>query len=152
VPKIVLLDWLITGAPPPFVEALEGMQSAERWRATVDRIFGQWLHGVDNEALDRFVKGEMGAYGFDMWARAAREIAAAYAVAGSPLEALTQLVPPLPVLHLYGQPADPSFFETQQEFARQHPWFHVQRLNARSHFPMFEVPEEMAEAIETFAG
>jgi hypothetical protein len=38
----------------------------------------------------------------------------------------------------------------QETFASEHPWFHVHKLNARSHFPMFEVAEEMAEAIKRY--
>jgi len=32
------------------------------------------------------------------------------------------------------------------------PWFSAHRLDARSHFPMFEVPEDMVAAIEAFVG
>jgi len=32
-----------------------------------------------------------------------------------------------------------------------HPWFQVSKLEARSHFPMYEVLDEMAMAIETFS-
>lgn len=148
--KLVLLDWIILEAPPPFLEALKGMQSPDHWRKTVERIFDLWLHGVDNPALSRFVREEMGAYGFEMWARAAREISAAYAKAGSPLQALSLLKPPVPVLHLYAQPEDAGYLAAQQSFAASHAWFHVRKMNARSHFPMFEIPGEMALAIEPF--
>jgi pimeloyl-ACP methyl ester carboxylesterase len=36
VPKIVFLDWLITGAPKPFLQALADMQSENRWRSAVE--------------------------------------------------------------------------------------------------------------------
>jgi hypothetical protein len=38
----------------------------------------------------------------------------------------------------------------QQSFAAVHPWFSVYRLEAQSHFPMFEVPDAIASAIEEF--
>jgi len=151
IPRLILLEWLVLGAPPPFLVALDGMQSPQQWRETVDAIFEQWLHGVDNPALEHFVRSEMGSYGFDMWSRAAREIAAAYNKEGSPLAVLAQLDPSLPVLHLYSQPADEAFLNAQEEFVAKHPWFHARRLNARSHFPLFEVPDELAEAVEQFA-
>jgi pimeloyl-ACP methyl ester carboxylesterase len=110
-----------------------------------------WLHGVDNPDLTRFVREEIAAYGREMWARAAREISAAYEAEGSPLQALSRLVPAIPVLHLYSQPQDAGYLNAQQAFAAGHPWFKVRRLKARSHFPMFEVPEQMAEAIVNFA-
>jgi len=150
IPKIVLLDWLLTDAPPPFLETLRGMQSAETWKQTVDETLAMWLHDVDNPELTRFVQEEIGAYGQAMWARAAREISLAYEKEGSPFQALSHLVPAIPVLHLYAQPHDDAYLNAQQAFAAGHPWFRVRRLKARSHFPMFEVPDEMAEAIEHF--
>ncbi|MBI4965023.1 MAG: hypothetical protein HY913_17240 [Desulfomonile tiedjei] len=56
----------------------------------------------------------------------------------------------MPVLHLYAQPEDPRYFAAQEDFSAAHPWFHVTKLEARSHFPMFEMPDEMATAIERF--
>jgi pimeloyl-ACP methyl ester carboxylesterase len=151
VEKLVLLDWIIMMQPPrEFFEALEGMQSSHRWRETVARICSVWLGDVDNPALVRFVRDEMGSYGFDMWSRAAREISTAYADAGTPLQILAGLNPPLPVMHLYAQPEDPRYLAAQQLFAASHPWFSVRRLNARSHFPTYEVPDEVATAIEQF--
>ncbi len=151
--RLVLLDWIIMMQPPrEFFEALDGMQSPDRWRETVERIFSVWLGDVDNPALVRFVREEMGSYGAEMWGRAAREISAAYADKGTPLQILAALKPHLPVMHLYAQPEEPRYLAAQQLFAASHPWFRVHRLNARSHFPMFEVPDEMASAIERFAG
>jgi hypothetical protein len=92
----------------------------------------------------------MGGYGQEMWGRAAREITAAYAAAGTPLKALAALEPPPPALHLYAQPADPAYLAAQERFAAEQPWFRVQRLDARSHFPTFEVPGDIAAAIEAF--
>jgi hypothetical protein len=34
--------------------------------------------------------------------------------------------------------------------AASHPWYSVVKLDARSHFPMFEVPQEMSAEIERF--
>ena len=83
-------------------------------------------------------------------ARAGREISAAYARAGSPLQALAKLEPPVAVLHLYAQPDDPGILAAQQSFGVAHPWFQVSKMQARSHYPMYEVPDEMAAAIERF--
>lgn len=150
IPKMVLLEWLILEAPPPFLNALAALQQPEQWRQTREQMFSMWTAGVENEALVRFIHEVMGAHGFDMWARAAREINAAYAQAGSPLQALAKQEPFIPTLHIYCQPPAPEFLAAQQAFAEAHPWFKVQRLEAHSHFPMFEIPGEIAEAIETF--
>lgn len=96
------------------------------------------------------MREDMGSYPFEMWARAGREISAAYAKAGSPLQALANLDPRVPALHLYAQPNDPAYLAAQQSFSIAHPWFQASRLEARSHFPMYEVADEMALAIGKF--
>ena len=147
IPKLVLLDWIVFDPPAPFLSALQGLQAPEQWRQTRDQLFAMWLQGLNIPPLTHYVREDMGTYGFDMWARAGREISAAYAD-GSPLQALAGLEPSVPVLHLYAQPDDPGYLAGQQSFAEAHPWFTVHKLDARSHFPMFEVPEEMATIIE----
>jgi len=112
-------------------------------------LFSMWTHGVDVPALHNYV-ASMGTYGFAHWRRAGREIAAAFAREGSPLSALEQLDEPCPTLHLYAQPTDDGFLAAQQAYASTHDWFKVHRLDARSHFPMFEVPAEMVRVIEEF--
>ena len=150
VPGLVFLDWIVSEAPPPFLDIISGMQSAE-WKKAVEQVFGMWLHGVTDPAVIRFVRQEMGAYPGHMWSRAGREISAAYAAHGSPLAAAAKLSPPVPTLHLYGQPDDPGYLAFQQGFAAQHPWFQVRKLTAKSHFPTLESPGEIAEAVDSFA-
>jgi pimeloyl-ACP methyl ester carboxylesterase len=147
-PGLVLVDWIVTAAPPPFLGALAGLQDPARWQAVRDRLFAMWLEGVDHPAVERFVREDMGVFGAEMWARGGREIAAAYAREGSPLEAMARLDPPPPSLHLYVQPADPASPQAQQAFAAANPWFSVQRIDARSHFPTLEAPEQLIDPIE----
>jgi pimeloyl-ACP methyl ester carboxylesterase len=92
----------------------------------------------------------MARHGFDDWSRAGREIAAQFAAHGSPLLALDRQQPACPVLHLYAQPADDDYLDTQRSYAESHPWFHVQRLSAQSHFPMLEVAPDVASALDEF--
>jgi pimeloyl-ACP methyl ester carboxylesterase len=150
VPRLVLLDWIILDPPPPFLDALGGLQSPEHSGQVWDALRGMWVEGMHQPDLLRYVGEDMGSYGFDMRARAGREIAAAYARAGNPLRALAALQPPVPTLHLYAQPDDPGYLAAQQAFAVEHPWFQVRKLAARSHFPMFEVPEVMSTVIDAF--
>ena len=150
VPKLVLLDWIILEAPPPFLGALKSLQDPAQWQQTREQLFSMWLHGPSIPALTDYVREDMGSYPFEMWARAGREISAAYEKAGSPLQALASLAPEMPVLHLYAQPADPEYLAAQRSFSAVHPWFQASRLEARSHFPMYEVPDRMALAIERF--
>jgi pimeloyl-ACP methyl ester carboxylesterase len=150
VPKLVLTSWLVLDPPPPFLAAIAAMQDPARWQEARDRIFATWLEGVTDSDVVRFVREVMGSYGFEMWARAGREITAAYAQYGTPLKALAELDPPVPTLHLYGQPPDPGYLAAQEAFAAQQPWFRVRRLEARSHFPTIEAPAEVSAAIEAF--
>lgn len=147
VPQLVLLDWIVTEPPLPFVEALRALMS-ERWRQARDGLLDLWLQGVEDEDVIRFVREDMGSFGEEMWARAAREIATAYAREGSPLRALSGLTPPTPTLHLYAQPESHDYLEAQVTFGAQHPGFHVMKLPAGSHFPMLEVPDLVAAGIE----
>lgn len=148
VPGIVLLDWMVLGPPPSFSGALAGLQDPDSWQVVRSGLFGMWTEGVDNPALDRNIS-EMSEYGFDMWSRAGREINAAFQEAGTPVAALERL-DPAPTLHLYAQPSAPEFLEAQEHYAGEQKWFSVRRLDAASHFPMFEVPEAIAVAVEEF--
>ena len=74
----------------------------------------------------------------------------AYARTGSPLEALARLTPPPPTLHVYAIPKDDGFLAAQTAFAAKHPWFIVERLTSRTHFPTIDAPDALAEAVERF--
>jgi pimeloyl-ACP methyl ester carboxylesterase len=150
VPGLVLLDWMLLGPPPGFLDALAGLQHPDAWRDVRAGLFAMWTEGIDVPALHDYV-GRMGGYGAEHWQRAGREIAASFQAEGTPLAALAGLEPACPTLHLYAQPADDAVLAAQQQAATRHPWFTPRRLPARSHFPMFEVPDELADAIERFA-
>jgi pimeloyl-ACP methyl ester carboxylesterase len=103
---------------------------------------------VKDESIIRFTRDVMGGFGEEMWARAAREIASAYAREGSPLRALFGLRPAPSTLHLYSQPDAHEYLDAQVAFSTQNPWFHVMKLPAISHFPMMEVPDLVAAGVE----
>jgi len=149
IPAIVLLDWMVLGPPPGFTDALAGLQEEHACDQVRAALFAMWTSGVDVPELHDYVSS-MGDYDFAHWRRAGREIAAAFAREGSPLAALEQLNESCPTLHVYAQPADDGFLVAQQAYAASHDWFRVHRLDALSHFPMFEVPGEMVRVIEEF--
>jgi pimeloyl-ACP methyl ester carboxylesterase len=149
VPAIVLLDWMVTGAPPGFLDGLRALENEATFAAVRSSLFERWTTGVSEPAVHAFVK-EMGKQGFHMWARGGREIGAAFRRHESPLAALERLAPACPTAHLYAQPDDPGFLSAQQGYAQSHPWFCVQKLDARSHFPTLEVPGAVSEAITSF--
>lgn len=149
IPRIVCIDWMVLGAPAAFRDALTAMASPRTTRDVVDEITAMWVAGLDLPALSDYV-ASMAACPDDMWARGARAIAAAYDRCAVPLDAVAELDPPPPTLHLYAQPADPAYLDAQRRYADDHPWFEVERLDAASHFPMFEVPDTIAGYLETF--
>ena len=149
VPRLVFLDWIVGPTPPPFLAVLAALQDREQWLATRGELFRMWIADCEMPHVARHIREEMGSYGFEMWARAARAIESAYGD-GTPLEALSRLNPPCPTLHLFSQPRDPAYLAFQQDFARQHSWFQVRRLDARSHFPALEAPDAVTQAILDF--
>jgi pimeloyl-ACP methyl ester carboxylesterase len=148
--RMVFLDWILAEPSPEFRAALAALQDRERWSAARSELFKRWIADCEVPHVARHVREEMGSYGFEMWARAAREIERAY-LRGSPLDVLARLDPPVPVLHLYSQPRDPAYLAAQQDLARAQPWFHVRRLDGRCHFPALERPDDVAAAILEFA-
>lgn len=147
VPGIVSLSWMVLGPPPPFLGALEALQDPRQWQQVRGALFEMWTTGVESAQVHAYVD-TMGRYGFDMWSRAGRVIAGDFAPQPSPVAAVAGA--PAPFLHVYAQPTDDEFLRAQQDFAARHPWFHVQRVPGRSHFPCIERPAETAAAIESF--
>ena len=150
VPGVVLVDWLVLEAPSPFLEALRALQQPALWASARDHLFALWAQGIDQPYLEQFIQRDMGRYDREMWARAGREIEHAFARYQSPLAAFAAYGGGVPVEHLYSQPDTPEYLAAQAAFSQAHPWFRVRKLHARSHFPMFEAPEEMADDIDAF--
>jgi pimeloyl-ACP methyl ester carboxylesterase len=145
----VFMDWMVMGAPPPFIAGLQGMQQPAEWATVRDQLFQMWRGGGSNPGVEEQI-ARMNSFGADTWMRAGREIEAAYQRHGAPVEALASFDPPVPTMHVYAQPADPEVLRVQQAFASEHPWFRVHRVDAQSHFPQFEVSDEIAGLIEGF--
>lgn len=147
VPALVHVDWYVIPPPPPYRAVLEMLTSPADWPAARDKLFEIWRAGVDDPAVTSALEA-MDCHGAEMWMRSGREIGAGYAAVGSPTDAWASLAPPVPVLHLYGQPRDPAFLEAQEAFAAEHPWFTVRQLPGVTHFAMIETPDLVADAIE----
>ena len=150
VARAVFLDWIMTAPPSTFLATLNGLRDPGRFRKTRASLFSSWMGRSNVPEVMRHIADEMGAYGQEMWARAAREIVLAYGQWGSPQHALAAIHPALPVLHLYSQPKDDAYLWAQEAFSAAHPWFRVRRLSGETHFPSLEIPDETAEAIEAF--
>ena len=150
VSRLAFVDWMVLGAPAPFLDALAAMASPDTTRAVVDEVTSSWVGNLQIPALSAYV-ASMAANPDVLWARGAREIATDFRRYGAPVNALAALTPPPPALHLYAQPADPAYLGRQKEFAAAHPWFAVEHLEAASHFPMFEVPDAIAAHLTSFA-
>lgn len=148
VPALVHADWMLAVPSDRYMDVIHQLDSDE-WPQARDTLFRIWAAGVDTPEI-REVLDVMDRHGEDMWRRSGREIAAAYARAGSPLEAFETLDPPVRVLHAYGQPEDPAYLELQERFADGHDWFTVHKLDAVTHFAMIETATELSHLIEQF--
>ena len=149
VPKLVSLDWLVTEPSARYMDVINQLKTADRWREGRETLFKIWAAGDESQPI-REVIAVMERQGADMWRRSGRVIEDAYTRGESPLEAWLRLGPPPPVLHLYGQPADPGYLEAQRAFAVSHPWFTVSTVPAHTHFAMVECSDEVARVIESF--
>lgn len=149
VPGVVLLEWMVLGPPPGFMADLRALQDERTWERVRAGLFGMWTDVLDVPEVHRYVR-RMSRYGAEHWHRAGREVERSFAAEGAPVEALAALPEPCPTLHLYSRPADDALLAAQQEYSAAHPWFQAHRLPARSHFPMLEVPRQMATLIERF--
>jgi pimeloyl-ACP methyl ester carboxylesterase len=149
VPKLVHADWYVIPPPPPYRAVLEQLTSPETWAEARDKLCEIWRAGSESPQVAALLD-EMRGQGADMWVRSGREIAAGYERVGSPADAWAELDPPAEVLHLYGQPQDPTFLTAQEEYAARHRWFTVRKLECLTHFAMIELPEQVAETIEAF--
>lgn len=153
IPKIVDIGWAMVVPPPQeYMNLLEGLAEPEKWQQSLEQLFKIWLDGESNPNLVRFFD-EMGAYGTQRWMRTGREIASSYAQWGSPLQALSSLNPPVSVLHIFSLLKDNSaYLKAQESFAADNAWFKFHPLSApaHTHFPMFEVPDQIAAIIEKF--
>jgi len=148
---IVLLNWLVLGAPPAFTAGLAALADPATARQAADGLTATWLDGHEGVPGLAGQIAAMRRQSDEMWARAGREITAAYAADPSPLQAFAALAATPPVRHLYAEPKDPAFLAAQQGFARIHPWFTVRRLDtACTHFPMLEQPAELAAEVTRF--
>jgi pimeloyl-ACP methyl ester carboxylesterase len=150
---VALINWLVLGAPPPFTAGLAALADPATTRAAAEHLTASWLAGHQDVPGLAGQIAAMRRHSDQMWARAGREIAAAYATYTSPLQAFAALPAPPSVRHIYAEPKDPAFLAAQQDFARTHPWFTVRRLDtAHTHFPMLEQPAELATDLIRFAG
>jgi pimeloyl-ACP methyl ester carboxylesterase len=145
--KIALLDWLVLDPPAPFLEGLRGLQSPNHWKQVRDALFATWLSEIGDAKIIDQVQRDIGSYGYEMWSRAGREIGAEYTRFQNPLRAMSELRNPPPILHLFSIPKDEAFLAEQQNFAKNHPWFKVRRLDGKTHFPSLECADVVAAEI-----
>ena len=150
VPAIVHLDWMVHEPSRAYMDLLSGLQEPDRWPHARDTLFEIWRAGEESDAIDAAIE-VMRRQSAEMWMRSGREIEGSYRRAGSPLSALSALPTVPAVSHLYGQPATPEYLDAQQQFAEEHDWYSVRRVDARTHFSMIEAPREVASEIERLA-
>jgi pimeloyl-ACP methyl ester carboxylesterase len=163
VPKMIFISWnpIITAKNPLAPQSLreaqalqtptlwQALQDEARWRVAVKQLVSMWVGSAPTSEATQ-IWDETGTHGYEMWSRGGREISAMFARETDPLQAFSSFSPPVPVLHVYAQPRTPEFLSAQESVARDHPWYSVRRLEAVSHFPQLEVPDETAGVIREF--
>ncbi|MCW2496287.1 alpha/beta hydrolase [Jatrophihabitans sp.] len=147
VPGIVSLSWTVLGPPPGFFTLMDSLRDPEHWQQARAEMLHTWTLDAKAAPVRDYVAG-MTSHGFDMWSRAAREIAADFVAHRSPIAALQQAATPF--LHLYAQPNDEAYLHAQLALRERRPWFHVEQLPGQTYFPALEQPELTAAAIEAF--
>jgi pimeloyl-ACP methyl ester carboxylesterase len=150
IPAIVHLDWMVQEPSAPYMSLLSELQDPDRWSQARETLFDIWRAGEESEAVDAAIE-VMRRQSAEMWMRSGREIETSYRRGGSPLRALSAFPTVPSVMHLYGQPATPEYLDAQQQFAAEHDWFSVRRLEVRTHFSMIEAPSAVASEIERMA-
>jgi pimeloyl-ACP methyl ester carboxylesterase len=150
IPKLIFKDWLVLQPPFLYIDMLHSLQDPKRWESTRDRLFQTWLDGVYNPDAIKLVREIMAAHDFEMWSRATREIISIYKKFESPLKLLDSFESHIPVLHVYSQPNESGYLESQETFAESHDWFNVIKLITPSHFFTLEKPKESAALMEKF--
>jgi pimeloyl-ACP methyl ester carboxylesterase len=138
---MVLINWLVLGAPPPFAAGLAALADLAATRRAADGLTASWLDGHEDVPGLAGQIAEMRPQGDQMWARAGREIAAAYATGTSPLQAFAALAVPPPVRHLYAEPEGPGVRSRPAGLRPYPPVVPVRRPDTpRTHFPTLEQP------------
>lgn len=149
IPGLVLVDWILSSAPPTLLTTLEDLRSDADREEAVAGLLQLWQAGANDPDLAAHL-ADMGAASGELWDRAAREIESSYARHGSPLRALAGPDHPPPVLHLVPAGSDPGVTAREQAYSAEHLWYRAAPLDARSHFPLFEAPRQAADEIERF--
>ncbi len=150
IPAIVHLDWMVHEPSSAYMDLLSELQDPDSWPHARDTLFDIWRAGDESEAIAAAIE-VMRGQSAEMWMRSGREIEASYRRAGSPLRALSAFPTVPAVRHVYGQPPAPAYLEAQEQFAAEHDWYSVHRLDASTHFSMIEAPSEVAGEIEQVA-
>jgi pimeloyl-ACP methyl ester carboxylesterase len=140
---------MVLGPPPPFLGALDAMADPATTRAVVGQLLDMWSDGLTLPELRAYLDS-MAASPDGLWQHAARAIRSAFAANPEPLSTIGKLDGTPDTLHLYAQPPDRELLDSQRSFASANPWFRVTKLEANSHFPMFEVPDEISDTISAF--
>ncbi len=149
VPRMMIVDLIMTRMPPEFRGALRAMQHPHTWQSARLGLVRSWLAGSTNDAVSDYVNHE-GGFGYDMWARSCRVIENAYERWGSPMARMEQLTHPLPVRHVFSHPKAAAYDALHEEFSARNDWFSFTRLDGETHFPALELPAELAAEIEDF--
>lgn len=147
IPQTVVIDWIQTRPVAAFFTALDEIQDRETWLKGRQDLFDYWIGVTTNRDVIEHVAVEMAGYDFDMWARSCREIAAAYARWGCPMDRMAAMKARRGVTHIFSQPFEEDYHQAQKDFAAQNDWYRPVKLPGETHFPTLEQPAAVAREI-----
>ncbi|EER28069.1 hypothetical protein D8B26_006727 [Coccidioides posadasii str. Silveira] len=153
VPAVLLLDLIMTEAPPEFVNTLKAIQNKETWRAALFGLIAAWEANTSNHKWRESRIKNAGGHGFDMWARGCREVERAYATWGSPMKRMEAMPDPPLLRHVFSHPKQPGYVELHEQFQGKHAeWFSFVKLSGETHFPAIELPESVSMTLKDLVG
>ena len=145
VPAVLLLDLIMTDAPPQFVEALRAIQNKDTWQTALAALMQGWQASTKKPRMLEARTKNSGGFGFDMWSRSCREVETAYFTWGNPMKRMEAIADPPLICHAFSHPKAPEYSTVHEEFSVNHPdWFSFVRLHGETHFPGIEIPESVA--------
>lgn len=145
---LLMIDQIMTPAPPDFVSGLQAMQNTETWRTARSGLFEHWLDGSDNQAVKDHFTHNMCGFDYAMWSLSCRVIAEAYATHGSPMDRMKKINSSPPIRHVFSHPRNsPEYRKLHDDFS-QNPWFTYADLKGETHFPDIELPDRVNAEVE----
>ncbi|KAF7534152.1 hypothetical protein G7054_g6450 [Neopestalotiopsis clavispora] len=145
VQALLIMDQIMSTAPPEFVAALRQVQNKDTWKQAQEGLVRQWLAGTEHPNMKEMVLHHAGGHGFENWSEFCAIVEQNYERWGSPMQRLEAIADPPLVRHVFSHPKAESYAELHQTYQQKHEsWFSFCQLGGETHFPIIELPQLVA--------